>query len=162
MECLMLQEFNPQSKMRQAQAYIRGKQFNEAKAILETMDSPEARRLLQRVKAHLAGMDNLGSSPIQEQSLTALRYRRYWQVRILSYGVRFIALIWACLGLLALTVAPERLVMMGIFSPMVAVQEAALLIFGQVFFIYTGGAVLEMLADMATNQALVVAILNED
>ncbi len=162
---MTLQDFNPQSKLRQAQAYVRGKQFKEAKAILETMDSPEARRLLMKVKAHLAGMDNIGSSSAQEQPLniSPLRYRRYWQVRILSYGVRFIALVWAIVGIMTFTQwSTNSAAVIGVTALAVTSQDAALIIFGQAFFIYTGGAVLDMLADMATNQALVAAILSEE
>jgi hypothetical protein len=158
-----LRDFDMQNKIRQAQVFIRARQFDDAEELLASLGTPDANRLLLRLHKYRLSLELNKPTPqaiaqnnIKEPQLASPK--QYKQVRILSYGVRFIALLWLLVGIITFTSpAPEP-----VLIPYTQNQESAVIIFAQAFFIYTAGAVIDMLADMATNQALLVTMLSED
>lgn len=163
-----IREFDLQNKMRQAQVFIKAKQFDEAEDLLEEIATPDANRLLLRLqKYRLAVEINKPRLQVQQQSNikapSMTTPKRYPQLRMLSYFMRGIAFGWACVGFATFWGWSMASVMIiGMIAQIIESHEAAFIILIQAFFIYVFGVAVGTLADIAENLAINTALLSDE
>jgi hypothetical protein len=163
-----LREFDVQNRMRQVQVLIKSKRFDEAEDLLEEIATPDADRLLLRLRKYrLSSEINKVSSNAAQQSNTKAPNlatpKRYQQVRILSYLVRIVALVWAAMGIVTLFGwTTTSVAMVGMVAQLVERHDVVIVLLVQALFIYIFGVGLEMLADMAENLAINTALLSDE
>lgn len=147
--------YNEQAKLHEVRALIKQKRYGQAMQILEELDTPEARKLHEKMVSRLMPEIDTGDHQASNQSSSSMPIgnpKRYRFVKILSFGVMFIALVYLIVGISIIQNGEQpNFVMFGGQALVVGTTDAALITIGESFFIFVAGVTLNMLADMASN-----------
>lgn len=161
-----LREFDVQNRMRQVQVLIKSKRFDEAEDLLEEIATPDADRLLLRLRKYRLAVEINKPSPQVQQSNEAPNIstpKRYHQLRMLSYIVRIIAFGWACVGISTIFEwSTISIALSWLMAQPIDRFDVVTILLLQAFFIYVLGVALGTLADIAENIAINTALLLDD
>lgn len=157
-----LREFDVQNKIRQAQVFIKAKQFDDAEDLLNSLGTPDANRLLLRLQRYRLAIEINKTQlvpKVQAPEPKSMPRKRYAIIRVVNYGLFPIAFGWALWGIyqvINMTDSPFRI------GGVSYSQIAGITVLGQAFFIFLAGLVVNMLIDMAENAVTTMNLLLEE
>lgn len=152
-------DYNEIGKLNYVRSLVKDKRYGEALQVLEELDTPNARRMHAKLveKINLADTEFTDEVDYAVKAIT-VKHNRYIHIRVLSYLVRFIALVWLVFAVF-LWQGQARPILGMTGDNIVSQTDVAILTVGQAFFIYVFGSVIDMLADLATNISYQTAIV---